>query len=104
MFWTSFVLDVAKNIVNTSILSSKSTKIALNTRFLDEFDVKYLTGSDNDICAYDTLWPWCGRTLPRSGVNNIPTFFFERNFSLDSFHLQGFLLSHKEELGAQRLL
>ena len=20
-------------------------------------------------CVYDTLWPWCGRTLPRSGVN-----------------------------------
>ena len=44
--------------------------MALNTRFLDEFGVKYLTGSDNDTCAYDTLWPWCGRTLPRSGVNS----------------------------------
>ena len=52
------------------MFSSKGTKMALNTRFLDEFGVKYLTGSDNDTCAYDTLWPWCGRTLPRSGVNN----------------------------------
>ena len=29
--------------------------MALNTRFLDEFGVKYLTGSDNDTCAYDDL-------------------------------------------------
>ena len=29
--------------------------MALNTRFWDEFGVKYLTGSDNDTCAYDTL-------------------------------------------------
>ena len=44
-----------KNIVNTSIFSSKGTKMVLNTRFLDEFGVKYLTGSDNDTCAYDTV-------------------------------------------------
>ena len=29
--------------------SSKGTRIALNTRFLDDCGVKYLTGSDNDI-------------------------------------------------------
>ena len=46
--------------------------MALNTRFLDEFGVKYLTGSDNDTCAYNTLCPWCGRTLPQSGVNIKP--------------------------------
>ena len=31
------------------MFSSKGTKIALNTRFLDDCGVKYLTGSDNDI-------------------------------------------------------
>ena len=63
--------------------------MALNTRFLDEFDVKYLTGSDNDTCAYDTLWPWCGRTLPRSGVNyhvtlqhNVPCIIIKTKLTL----------------------
>ena len=30
------------------MFSSKGTTIALNTRFLDDCGVKYLTGSDND--------------------------------------------------------
>ena len=54
VFYT-FIKKHCKNIVNTSMFSSKGTKIALNTRFLDDCGVKYLTGSDNDTCAYDTL-------------------------------------------------
>ena len=76
--------------------------MALNTRFLDEFDVKYLTGSDNDTCAYDTLWPWCGRTLPRSGVN-VYSNLFDWLRSLQwiwqlSFHLNCF--DHLPEFSA----
>ena len=26
--------------------------------------------SNKPACAYDTLWPWCGWTMPRSGVNS----------------------------------
>ena len=37
-----------QNIVNTSVFSSKGTKMPLNIRFLDVLGIKYLTGSNSN--------------------------------------------------------
>ena len=78
--------------------SSKGTKMLINTSFLEVFDIKYFTGSNNDsndnnhnhnhnhnhnnnnnkkknnicLCVLHCvcLRPWSGRTLPQSGINS----------------------------------
>ena len=48
MFFDDFPPWRCKNVVNTSVFSSKGIKMVLDTVFLDVFGPKYLTGSNNN--------------------------------------------------------